>query len=132
MRGRKPKPDMLKRLHGTFQACRARRSPEAPEGPLRPSEQLARLKYGLEIWSQVIAAAPLGLLRPIDVPFLESLCCALALARDATDQLIEAGGPNPYDGRSKILLRIVNQQTDIARKLLADLALTPQARHFLE
>jgi hypothetical protein len=131
MRGRKPIPDMLKRLHGTFQASRARHSPEAPDGPLQMPEQLAQLKHGVHYWNQITSAAPPGLLKSADECLLICLCRALAFAHDATEQLIEAGGPNPYDRRCKILARIVDQQTQIALRLTSDLGLTATARHFL-
>ena len=91
-----------------------------------PPEQLTRMKHGLECWNLIVANAPH--LRPADIPMLESLCAAHHLAKEAMEQTLEAGGPNPFDRRCKILEKIVRQQSAIALRLAVDLALTPMSR----
>lgn len=145
-RGGKPVPRVLKKLHGTLQPCRRRNEPEAPAGELIPPEQLGRLRFGMDYWQHLTTTAPFGVLKPVDVPLLFRLCCALALAHAAMDhviaegQIIVIGQEKDADGNilkpgfrtQNPYLPVVNRQTEIARKLAAELGLPVAARSRLD
>ena len=137
IRGRKPKPMLLKKLQGTAQPCRAVNEPKAPDGELKPSPTIDTTPYAREFFEHYIAFAPLGMIKPVDVPLLERLCIHLSYARVASEKIeqtglvvmvgqrrdkkgnvIDSGAPQPNP-----FLLIASRQTEIARKLAAELAL---------
>jgi len=132
IRGAKPKASALKRLHGTERTDRAKNEPVPPAGDLVPSEQLNRVKHAQGLWDHYLATAPYGLLKPVDAPLLERLCIALAMARQAMDEVIALGlvvkSPNKGVPIHNPFLPIVNRQTEIARKLASELGLPVTAR----
>jgi len=132
IRGAKPKPSAMKRLHGTERTDRAKNEPVPPAGDLVPSEQLNRVKHARGLWDHYLASSPLGLLKPVDAPLLERLCIALAMARQAMDEVIALGlvvkSPDKGVPIHNPFLPIVNRQTEIARKLASELGLPVTAR----
>ncbi len=132
IRGAKPKSSASKRLHGTERADRAKNEPVPPAGDLVPSEQLDRVRHARGLWDHYLATSPLGLLKPVDAPLLERLCVALALARQAMDEVIHLGlvvkSPDKGVPIHNPFLPIVNRQTEIARKLASELGLPVTAR----
>jgi hypothetical protein len=80
----------------------------------------------------LVNAAP-GHLSPIDGPLLARLCVALAYADEANDKIEELGllvkAPNTGLPLQSPYLPVLNRQTEIARKLAAELALPPAQRN---
>ena len=132
VRGNKPKAGVLQRLHGNPGKRKPNREPMPPSGVLLPSEQIDRVEHARAIWEHYLATAPLGMLKPVDVELLERLCIALAMARQAMDQVIVLGlvvkSPEKGVPMQNPFLPIVNRQTEIARKLAAELGLPVTAR----
>ena len=86
-----------------------------------------------DYWAMYLANAAPGHLMPIDAPLLARLCMALAYADEANEK-IEATGlvvkaPNSGMPLQSPYLPVLNRQTDIARKLAAELALPPAQRN---
>lgn len=130
-RGRKPKTAALDRLHGSPGKRKSRSELMPPAGNLVPSEQLDRVKHARGIWDHYLATAPLDMLKPVDAELLERLCVALALARQAMDDVITTGLMITSDrGRpmQNPSMGVVNRQTEIARKLASELGLPVTAR----
>ena len=79
----------------------------------------------------LVSTAP-GHLAPLDAPLLGRLCLALAYADEATAQVQAVGllvkAPNTKLPIQSPWLAIMNRQTEIARKLAAELALPPAQR----
>jgi hypothetical protein len=73
-----------------------------------------------------------GHLSPIDGPLLAQLCVALAYADEANEKLEDPGllkAPNTGLPLQSPSLPVLNRQTEIARKLDAELALPPAQRN---
>ena len=74
-----------------------------------------------------------GHLSPIDGPLLARLCVALAYADEANEKLEDLGllikAPNTGLPLQSPYLPVLNRQTEIARKLAAELALPPAQRN---
>jgi len=126
-RGRKPKSVAEKKIAGnpgrrSLQTAFA----EPLKGDLMcPNDVMAKPR-AKAYWQMYLANAAPGHLAPIDAPLLARLCMALAWADEATELMEQTGmlvkSPNglplqsPYFG-------IINRQTEMARKLAAELAL---------
>jgi phage terminase small subunit len=132
MRGRKPKPAVMKDLHGS----------EKPRNPLEPipegkltddpadgcpdffnDEQRA-------IWTYAVEHSPPGVLRRIDAPALGAWVIALWLHRRASQQmsrssLLIRNGTQPIPSP---LMSIINKQALIMLKAAAELGFTPVSR----
>ena len=132
-RGRKPKSVAEKRLAGNP----GKRSLATLIGAPRAGDMLcprsvegnARAKG---YWDMYLANAAPGHLTPMDGPLLARLCIALAYA-DQANERIEATGmlvkaPNTGLPIQSPYLPVLNRQTEIARKLAAELALPPAQR----
>lgn len=143
LRGRKPKPASLKALHGTERKDRKRREPVPKPGALVPSSQIDETPHAREFWDHYLRSAPLAMLKPVDVPLLERLCIALAIARTAQEQVNKGGlvvrvgqvldkktgaEKSPGSFQQNPFLPIVNRQAEIARKIAAELGLPVTAR----
>ena len=132
IRGNKPKAAALKRLHGNPGKRKPNCEPMPRTGILLPSEQIDRVEHARRIWENYLATAPFGMLKPVDVELLERLCISLAMARQAMDQVIALGlvvkSPEKGVPMQNPFLPIVNRQTEIARKLAAELGLPVTAR----
>ena len=132
VRGNKPKASALHQLHGNPGKRKPKSEPAPRRGILIPSEQVDRVEHARAIWNHYLATAPLGMLKPVDAPLLERLCVSLAMARQAMDQVIELGlvvkSPDKGVPIQNPFLPIVNRQTEIARKLAAELGLPVTAR----
>jgi phage terminase small subunit len=74
-----------------------------------------------------------GHLSPIDGPLLARLCVALAYADEANEKIEELGmlvkAPHSGWAIQSPYLPVMNRQTEIARKLAAELALPPAQRN---
>ncbi len=134
LRGRKPKPVAQKALAGNP----GKRSLSTLVGAPKAGDMLcprsvegnARAKG---YWDMYLVNAAPGHLTPMDGPLLARLCVALAYADDANEK-IEATGmlvkaPNTGLPIQSPYMAVLNRQTEIARKLAAELALPPAQRN---
>src|SRR3954453_18254165 len=133
-RGRKPKSVAAKKLAGNPGKRSLATLIGAPKaGDMlcpRSVEGNARAKG---YWDMYLANAVPGHLTPMDGPLLARLCVALAYA-DQANERIEATGmlvkaPNTGLPIQSPYLPVLNRQTEIARKLAAELALPPAQRN---
>ncbi len=123
MRGRKPKPTLLKDLHGSDQP----RNPFEPQ----PTGDLAEPPVYFsedqrEIWQQALAAAPPGLLKQVDSSVLETWTVALSLQRRALSELARLdrlGVP-----AAKPLLATFARQAQILLKCVSEMGFSPASR----
>src|SRR4029453_6267042 len=83
-------------------------------------------------WDMYLASTAPGHLASVDAPLLARLCLALAYADEATAQVRVLGllvkAPNTGLPIQSPWVAIMNRQTEIARKLAAELALPPARR----
>lgn len=84
-------------------------------------------------WNMYLANAAPGHLTPIDAPLLARLCMALAYADEANEKIEVTGllvkAPNTGLPIQSPYLPVLNRQTEMARKLAAELALPPAQRN---
>ena len=108
--------------------CR-RRQP----GDMLCPQAVQRNERALAYWTMYLANAAPGHLSPIDAPLLARLCMALAYADEANDKIEELGllvkAPNTGLPIQSPYLPVLNRQTELARKLAAELALPPAQRN---
>ena len=133
-RGRKPKPVAAKIAAGNP----GKRSlttlvPPPKAGDMLCPQSVQRNERALAYWAMYLANAAPGHLSPMDGPLLARLCMALAYADEATEK-VEATGmlvkaPNTGLPIQSPYLPVLNRQTEIARKLAAELALPPAQRN---
>jgi Phage terminase, small subunit len=133
-RGRKPKPVAAKIAAGNP----GKRSlttlvPPPRAGDMLCPQAVQRNERALAYWTMYLANAAPGHLSPMDGPLLARLCMALAYADEANEK-IEATGllvkaPNTGLPIQSPYLPVLNRQTEIARKLAAELALPPAQRN---
>jgi phage terminase small subunit len=137
-RGRKPIPAAVKIARGTFKASRGA-GIVAPTGDMAPPQWLCEDE--LAAYREILASAPPGLFRPLDIP---ALCrhCTLQIAFDLSREefLAHANGPKA-EGESAVVSRgargslvglpALKVMSDLAAALRlsgAELGLTPGAR----
>lgn len=133
-RGRKPKPVSVKIAAGNpGKRPLSMLVPMPVRGDMicpRSVEQNAR---ALAYWTMFTSNVAPGHLLPIDAPLLARLCTALAYADQANEQIEELGmlvkAPNTGLPIQSPYFPILNRQTDLARKLAAELALPPAQRN---
>src|ERR1051325_10153600 len=84
-------------------------------------------------WEMYLANVAPCHLSPIDGPLLARLCVALAYADEANEKIEQLGllikAPNTGLPLQSPYLPVLNRQTEIARKLAAELALPPAQRN---
>lgn len=132
MRGRKPKPTVLKDLHGSEEP----RNPfePIPEGNLTDAPSNCPEHFNAEqraAWEYAVEHSPPGMLKRIDAPVLEAWVTAHCLHRQATAQLNRARSPLIRQGEQIIpspWLSIVNKQAQIMTKIASELGFTPVSR----
>ncbi len=133
-RGRKPKAVAAKRAAGNP----GKRSLATLVPPPAPGQMLCpvavqRNERAAAYWGMYLANVAPGHLSPIDAPLLARLCVALAYADEANDQIEALGmlvkAPNTGLPIQSPYLPVLNRQTEIARKLAAELALPPAQRN---
>ena len=133
LRGRKPKPLAEKRLAGNpGKRPLTPVVPEPPEGDLLCPLEVKGNPRAAAYWDMFLGATAPGHLTPLDAPLLARLCVALAYADEATAQVQALGllvkAPNTKLPIQSPWVAIMNRQTEIARKLAAELALPPAQR----
>lgn len=135
MRGRKPKPTALVKLHGKTSAGRKPRSNEpTPVGELlTPPDWLTDpQKAG---WQYAIEHAPFGLLKNIDQMALAVWCVAADLYRQASTQVARQGLLTPASPVKQDcamvqnpMLAVLNRQATILMRVMGELGFSPASR----
>lgn len=134
MRGRKPKPTLLKLVTGNPGKRPLNDREPKPKGDLaEPPDDLP--ENAKILWREAIESAPKGMLKVLDRRTLGVWAIAAALHQEATRRLSTttllvktAGGQlmqNPY-------LPIVNRQAAIMPKAASELGFTPTSRTRLQ
>ena len=133
MRGRKPKPTLLKLLSGSRRPINP--NEPLPEGDLYapPADLTEREK---EIWRTAIAEAPKGLLRRLDGHLFRLWVEAWATRQEAREMMISAPSSSRLvikSAKKGVLVKspyqsIVDQQTRIIRGLTGELGFSPASR----
>jgi P27 family predicted phage terminase small subunit len=140
MRGRKPTPTVLKKLHGNPGDRPLNIREPIPEGDLiTPPDYLTAEQR--ENWAYALRYAPPGLLRKIDRAQLVAFVVAEDLYRQAVamqaraPSLLMRVGPPPAAGepdnrplQQSPMLAIINKQAIIMNKIAAELGFTPASR----
>jgi hypothetical protein len=133
IRGRKPKPVAEKALAGNPGKRSLKTVVGAPQaGDMLCPRSVQGNGRAKGYWDMYLANAAPGHLTPMDAPLLARLCVALAYADEANEKLDATGllvkAPNTGLPIQSPYLAVLNRQTDIARKLAAELALPPAQR----
>src|ERR1700722_1531693 len=133
-RGRKPKPVAAKIAAGNPGRRPLTTLVPAPRaGEMMWPQAIQRNERARAYWDMYLANAAPGHLTTIDAPLLARLCMALAYADEATEKIETTGlvvkAPNSGMPLQSPYLPVLNRQTDIARKLAAELALPPAQRN---
>src|SRR5690349_17543959 len=132
MRGRRPTPTVLKRLHGVeprrINHLEPKPSPGLPEPPAHfTPEQRA-------VWAQAVQSAPMGLLCRSDEALLETWTVAWCLHRRATVELERSGSltvPSASDPARQMpspLITIIAKTSAIMTRAVVELGFTPSGR----
>jgi phage terminase small subunit len=141
MRGRKPKPTLLKKLHGNPGQRKLNEREPQPTTPLAdpPPDFNADMR---EIWQYALQNAPPGLLRGLDRSVLAAWVVACSIHTEAVRQyarrgdalLLRIGAPPPpgqLDLRAFMqnpLFPVINKQATIMLKAAEQLGFSPVAR----
>jgi P27 family predicted phage terminase small subunit len=131
--GHKPKTRSEKRITGNPGGrSMGTAFPPPKRGPLTCPPAVKNDARALAHWRKIVGGVAPEHLAQIDEWMLTRLCKAIARAEEAEETMERAGmvvkAPNTGLPIQSPWLPIVNRQTDIARKLAADLALTPSER----
>ncbi len=133
-RGRKPKPIAAKIAAGNpGKRPLSTLVPAPAHGAMLCPQPVQRNERALAYWTMYLANVAPGHLLPVDAPLLARLCVALAYADEANDKIETTGllvkAPNTGLPIQSPYLPVLNRQTEIARKLAAELALPPAQRN---
>src|SRR3954452_25032943 len=133
-RGRKPKSIAAKIAAGNPGKRMLSTVVPAPKaGDMLCPQAVAGNPRALAYWSMFLANAAPGHLTPIDAPLLGRLCMCLAYADEANEKITVSGlmvkAPNTGLPIQSPYLAVMNRQTELARKLSAELALPPAQRN---
>lgn len=132
MRGRKPKPTVLKELHGNpGRRPLPKGEPIAQGALMEPPAWLS--EDAKEGWRYALKHAPAGLLRKIDAGVLAVWVVAESLHRQATQKQDAIGGLVYKPKGSEVHLQspylaIINKQAMILLKAASELGFSPVAR----
>jgi len=128
MRGRKPKPTVLKDLHGSEEP----RNPAEPiaEGDLADSP-LDYPEYFTseqrDTWEYAVRHSPPNLLKRIDAPMLELWVIAFCALRDAAREYAKSGVLQ-QDGRSSPAIMVIKNMGATVKSVASELGFTPVSR----
>lgn len=130
MRGRKPKPTLLKDLHGSQEPRNKDEPvPEVELGDEPPEHFDAEMR---QVWFDALRDAPPGLLKSIDSSALEVWCTARVLHRRALKQQARHGlvipAPNTRLPIQSPYIPIINRQALIMLRAAAELGFSPTSR----
>jgi P27 family predicted phage terminase small subunit len=133
MRGRKPKPTVLKDLHGSEEP----RNPNEPiplgDATDDPAECPPHFNADQrDAWEYAVRHSPPGMVKRIDTPVLEAWVVAHCLHRRATEQMTRSTllvrSPNVEFPMQNPLIPIINRQALIMTKVASELGFTPVSR----
>lgn len=131
MRGRRPKPTLLKQLEGNPGKRRLNPREPQPEGELyaAPGWMTESQREG---WAYVITNAPYGLLKQLDRSILAIWVVAEDLHREAAEKIAQYGlltkSPNAGLPLQSPYLAILNKQAQLMLKAGAELGFSPASR----
>jgi hypothetical protein len=133
-RGRKPKPVAIKIAAGNpGKRLLTTLVPPPVRGDMMCPRSVEQDELALAYWTMYITNTAPGHLLPVDGPMLGRLCTALSYADQANEKIEELGmlvkAPNTGLPLQSPYFPVLNRQTDLARKLAAELALTPAQRN---
>ena len=133
-RGRKPKSVAAKIAAGNPGKRPLTTVVPAPKaGDMLCPQAVARNERAMGYWTMFLSNAAPGHLSPIDAPLLGRLCMCLAYADEANERIEISGmmvkAPNTGLPIQSPYLAVMNRQTELARKLSAELALPPAQRN---
>jgi phage terminase small subunit len=133
-RGRKPKSVAAKIAAGNpGKRPLTTMVPTPAPGDMLCPQAVQRNERAFAYWTMYLANVAPRHLSPIDAPLLARLCVALAFADQAHEKIEELGllvkAPNTGLPLQSPYLPVLNRQTEIARKLAAELALPPAQRN---
>jgi phage terminase small subunit len=107
--------------------------PAPKAGDMLCPQAVAANERASAYWSMFLANAAPGHLTPIDAPLLGRLCMCLAYADEANEKIAISGmmvkAPNTGLPIQSPFMAVLNRQTELARKLSAELALPPAQRN---
>lgn len=131
MRGRKPKPTVLKLVSGSKNIRKDIESEPMPEGDLHaPPESMTEKQKA--IWRHAIENAPAGLLRTLDSPLLSIWVIASDMHYEAMLQVQKFGmvvkSPKQGIPVQSPYLPIINRQAEIMLRAASELGFTPTSR----
>jgi P27 family predicted phage terminase small subunit len=129
--GQKPKPAILKELHGSTHPINP--DEPIPEGNLsdNPAECPSHFAADQrEAWEYLIQHSPPTLLKRLDVGLLEAYVVALCFHRRAVREMGEADLLHQEGARvfAAPLISLINKQSDLVRKLGNELGFSPVSR----
>jgi P27 family predicted phage terminase small subunit len=131
MRGRKPVPSHLKRLHGNPGKRPINAHEPVPEGDLHAAPTWLSDSQR-EGWAYAITHSPHGLLKQLDRAVLAIWVVAEDLHREAAEKIGQYGlltkSPNAGMPLQSPYLAILNKQAQIMIKAAAELGFTPSSR----
>jgi P27 family predicted phage terminase small subunit len=133
MRGRKPTPTVLKRLHGVEPRRINNNEPPIAKAGLLPCPQHFTPDQA-ELWDQAIAHAPPGMLKVLDLALLEAWCVAHSIHRAAVTELSREGAltvPGIKDPDRRLVapqVGLINRTAALMSRLASDLGFSPTAR----
>ena len=129
--GNKPKTRAEKQITGSHRVT-GTAFPPPKKGPLTCPPAVANDPRALAHWRKIVGGVAPEHLAQIDEWMLARLCKAISRAEEAEETMERVGmvlrAPHTGLPIQSPWLPIVNQQTELARKLAADLALTPSER----
>jgi phage terminase small subunit len=133
-RGRKPKSVAMKAAAGNPGKRPLTTMVPAPRaGDMLCPHSVARNQRAQAYWTMYRDNVAPGHLTPIDAPLLGRLCVCLAYADEANQMIEETGmlvkAPNTGLPIQSPYMAVLNRQTELARKLAAELALPPAQRN---
>jgi P27 family predicted phage terminase small subunit len=132
-RGRKPQTIATRRLLGNpGKRSLTAAIPEPKRGTLLCPKSVTDNPRALAYWDHALANVHEEHLAPIDGPLLARYCMALAIADEAMEGLqastLLVRAPKTGVLMQSPYLGVANRQTELARKLAAELGLPPTAR----
>lgn len=131
MRGRRPKPTLLKEIEGNPGKRRLNKDEPQPQGELyaAPTWMSDTQREG---WAFAITHAPYGLLKQLDRSILAIWVVAEDLHREAAEKIGQYGlltkSPNAGLPLQSPYLAILNKQAQIMLKAGAELGFSPASR----
>lgn len=136
LRGRKPKTIADKIVEGNPGKRPLTTMVPAPrQGEMICPRSVMNNARALAYWNMYLSNAAPGHLAPIDAPLIARMCLCWAMADQAYEDMEKTGmlvkAPNTGLPIQSPYMAIVNRQTEIGRKLAAELCLPPAQRNRL-